>query len=127
MKLLYYADYEWIQKQGVSITGDTYMAKQYGPVPKHGEEALERLKKAGAIRIEKVKLGNYDQDRCTAVGSEEPDLSLFTSEEVAHLNSIARRFEFWTAKQMSDLTHEDWPWLSTPQNHEITLYRVSEK
>ena len=125
MKLLYYTDYEWIQKQGISVTGDTYVAKQYGPIPKHGEEVLERLKKAGAIRIDKVKLGNYDQDRCT--GLKEPDMALFGSEEVAHLNSIARRFEFWTAKQTSDLTHEDWPWLSTPQNHEITLYRVSEK
>ena len=27
----------------------------------------------------------------------------------------------------SDLTHEDWPWLSTPLGHEITLYRLSEK
>lgn len=124
-KLLYYTDYEWYQKEGISITGDVYVAKQYGPVPKHGEEALERLKKAGAIRIDKVKLGNYDQDRCT--GLKEPDLSLFTSEEVAHLSSIARRFESWTAKQMSDLTHEDWPWLSAPLGHEITLYRLSEK
>ncbi len=125
MKLLYYTDYEWIQKQGISVTGDTYVAKQYGPVPKHGEEVLEHLKKAGAIRIDKVKLGNYDQDRCT--GLKEPDMALFSSEEVVHLNSIARRFEFWTAKQMSDLTHEDQPWLSTPIGHEITLYRISEK
>ena len=125
MKLLYYTDYEWIQKQGVSITRDSYVAKQYGPVPKRGEEALERLKKAGAIRIDKVKLGNYDQDRCT--GLKEPDLSLFTTEEVAHLNNIAKRFESWTAKQMSDLTHEDQPWQSTRLGHEITLYRISEK
>ncbi len=125
MKLLYYTDYEWFQKQGASITGDAYVAMPYGPVPKHAQQTLERLKKAGAIRIEKTKVGNYDQDRCT--GLKEPDVSLFTSEEVAHLNSIARRFEFWTAKQMSDLTHEDWPWLSTPLGHEITLYRISEK
>lgn len=125
MKLLYYTDYEWYQREGISITGDVYVAKQYGPVPKHGEGALEHLKKAGAIRVEKVKLGNYDQDRCT--GLKEPDLSFFTSQEVAHLNNIARRFAFWTAKQMSDLTHEDWPWLSTPLGHEIPLYRLTEK
>lgn len=125
MKLLYYTDYEWLQKEGASITGDAYVAMPYGPVPKHAQQTLDRLKKVGAIRIEKAKVGNYDQDRCT--GLKEPDLSLFTSEEVVHLSSIARRFEFWTAKQMSDLTHEDWPWLSTPLGHEITLYRLSEK
>lgn len=125
MKLLYYTDYEWLQKEGASITGDAYVAMPYGPVPKHAQQTLDRLKKVGAIRIEKAKVGNYDQDRCT--GLKEPDLSLFTSEEVAHLSSIARRFEFWTAKQMSDLTHEDWPWQSTALGHEITLYRVSAK
>lgn len=125
MKLLYYTDYEWLQKEGASITGDAYVAMPYGPVPKHAQQTLDRLKKAGAIRIEKAKVGNYDQDRCT--GLKEPDLSLFTSEELEHLHSIARRFESWTAKQMSDLTHEDWPWQSTELGHEIALYRISEK
>jgi uncharacterized phage-associated protein/ribosome-binding protein aMBF1 (putative translation factor) len=119
MKLLYYADYEWIQKKGVSLTGDTYVAMPYGPVPKHAQQALKQLEKKGAIRIEKTKLGNYDLERC--IGLEEPDLSVLTSEEITHLGSIARRFEFWTAKQMSDLTHEDWPWLSTRLGEEIGL------
>jgi len=124
MKLLYYTDYEWLQRRGISITGDAYVAMPYGPVPKHAQQVLDHLKKTGALRIEKVKLGNYDQDRCT--GLKEPDMSLFTSEEVAHLNSVARRFESWTAKQMSDLTHEDWPWQSTELGHEIALYRLTE-
>ena len=125
MKLLYYADYERIQEKGVSITGDAYVAMPYGPMPRHGEDALKRLEKAGALRIEDRKVGDRDQKRC--IGLKEPDLSLFTSEEIERLYSIARRFEFWTATQMSNLTHEDWPWQSTELGHEIALYRVSEK
>ena len=118
-KLLYYTDYEWIRNKGASITGETYVAMQFGPVPKHIKETLERLEKAQAIRVEKAKIGNYDQDRYVIL--REPDLSVFTSEEVAHLNSVARRFESWTAKQMSDLTHEDYPWQSARLGEEIQL------
>ncbi len=118
-KLLYYTDYEWIRNKGVSITGETYVAMQFGPVPKHIKETLERLEKTQAIRIEKAKIGNYDQGRYVIL--RDPDLSVFTSEEVAHLNSVARRFESWTAKQMSDLTHEDYPWQSARLGQEIQL------
>ncbi len=119
MKLLYYADYEWIKEKGVSITGDAYVAKQYGPVPKHAEATLRRLEKSGAMRIEQVRLAQYSQERC--IGLKSPDLSIFASEEVQHLRGIAGRFECWTAKQMSDLTHEDWPWQSTRFGEEIQL------
>lgn len=118
-KLLYYTDYEWVLSRGASITGETYIAMQFGPAPKHIKETLERLEKAQAIRIERAEIGNYDQDRYVIL--REPDLSVFTSEEVAHLNSVARRFESWTAKQMSDLTHEDYPWQSTRLGEEIQL------
>ncbi len=125
MKLLYYTDYEWIQKEGVSVTGDTYVAMPFGPMPKHAQETLKRLEKKGVLRIESAKVGDYDQERYLAL--QDPDLSLFTQEERGHMDGIARRFAFWTAKQMSDLSHEDQPWQSTKLGHEITLYRISEK
>ena len=121
MKLLYYLDYEWIQKKDVSITGDIYIAMPYGPVPKRAEACLKQLAKEGVIRIEKIKSGNYDQERYLAI--KDPDYALFSREEMDHLNEIAKRFEFWTAKQMSDLSHEDWPWQSTPLGEEIVLYQ----
>ena len=122
MKLLYYTDYEWIQKQGKSITGDAYIAMHYGPVPKHAEETLTRLQKQNVLKSELSKARDYSQERYLALG--DPDLTLFMREEIDHMDEIARRFEFWTAKQMSDSTHEDWPWLSTELGEEIALYKV---
>ncbi len=119
MKLLYYTDYEWAKIQGVSITGDKYVAMPYGPVPKHAKEILGKLEESGAIQIKKCKAGTYDQERYFVL--RRPDLSVFTAEEITHLDGIARRFEFWTAKQMTDLSHEDWPWQSTPIGEEIRL------
>ena len=125
MKLLYYADYEWLEKTGSSITGDTYVAKPFGPMPKHATETLQRLEKRGAIRIEMTKVLDYDQERYLPL--EEPDASLFSREEFEHLETIARRFEHWTAKQMTNLSHEDWPWKSTRLGEEISFLRFREE
>ncbi len=122
MKLLYYTDYEWLEKTGASITGDAYVAKPFGPMPKHALEALQRLEKRGAIRVEKTKVVNYDQERYLPL--EDPDASVFTREELNHLETIARRFEHWTAKQMTNLSHEDWPWKSTRLGEEISFLRL---
>ena len=122
MKLLYYADYEWLEKTGASITGDAYVAKPFGPMPKHAIETLQRLEKRGAIRIEKTKVLDYDQERYLPL--EDPDASLFSREEFEHLETIARRFEHWTAKQMTNLSHEDWPWKSTRLGEEISFLRL---
>jgi transcriptional regulator with XRE-family HTH domain len=122
MKLLYYADYEWIQRQGRGITGDSYLAMHYGPMPRHAEETLKRLQKQNVLKMELSRMGDYSQERYLAL--RDPDMTLFTREEIDHMDEIAKRFEFWMAKQMSDLTHEDWPWLSTELGEEIALYRV---
>ncbi len=119
MKLLYYADYEWIRKRGVSVTGDVYVANHYGPVAKHAKEVLNSLKERGIVRIEKARIGGYDQERYLVL--QDPDLTMLATEEIAHLEQVGRRFESWTAKQMTELTHEDWPWQSTPLGGEIKL------
>ena len=124
MKLLYYTDYEWLEKTGASITGDAYVAKPFGPMPKHALATLQRLEKRGAIRVEKTKVVDYDQERYLPL--EDPDAALFTREELEHLETIARRFEHWTAKQMTNLSHEDWPWKSTRLGEEISFLRLRE-
>ena len=125
MKLLYYTDYEWLEKTGASITGDAYVAKPFGPMPKHALATLQRLEKRGAIRVENTKIADYDQERYLPL--EDPDAALFTREELEHLQTIARRFEHWTAKQMTNLSHEDWPWKSTRLGEEINFLRFREE
>ncbi|MBI3319951.1 MAG: DUF4065 domain-containing protein [Candidatus Omnitrophica bacterium] len=122
MKLLYYADYEWIQKKGRSLTGDVYIALQYGPVPKRATDTLHRLKERGIIRIEKTKLGDHDQERYLLL--KEPDFSVFTREEIDHLAEIAQRFAHWSATQMTNLSHEEFPWQSTKLKEEILFFRA---
>lgn len=120
MKLIYYADYEWIQKKNTPLTGDTYIAFQHGPVPKHSDDVLAEMEKQQWIQCAKTKFHDYDQNRYIALVKEEQ--KFLTHDELHHLEEIARRFEHWTAVQMSESTHEEWPWLTARVGEEIKLY-----
>lgn len=43
-KILYFADQKHLSKYGRSITGDTYIAMQYGPVPSCVDDILKALR-----------------------------------------------------------------------------------
>ncbi|MBI1976835.1 MAG: DUF4065 domain-containing protein [Candidatus Omnitrophica bacterium] len=120
MKLIYYADYEWIQKKSAPLTGDTYIALQHGPVPKHSDDVLAEMEKQQWIQCAKTKFHDYDQNRYIALAKEEQ--KFLTHDELHHLEEIAKRFEHWTATQMSESTHEEWPWLTARVGEEIKLY-----
>lgn len=43
-KVLYFADREHLSKYGRSITGDTYIAMEYGPVPSNVEDIFKAIR-----------------------------------------------------------------------------------
>lgn len=43
-KILYFADQRHLSKYGRSITGDTYIAMQYGPVPSNVDDILKAVR-----------------------------------------------------------------------------------
>ena len=86
------------------------MAMPYGPVPKNAEKLLEKMTIEGEVHMEKVVFV-YSQNKYYS--KVEHNMSIFNSQELGHIENIAKRFEHWTAKQMSDLTHDEYPWQTT--------------
>lgn len=112
MKLLYYSDFEFYSKQRKMITGDSYLAQTFGPVPERAEGLLKKMAEEGKIHIDQDSSRKYPQTRYYP--KREPDMSVFSAAEVEHLEEVARRFEHWSASQMSNQTHEEYPWRITP-------------
>ena len=123
MKLLYYVDFEFFEKQGRSITGDQYVAQPYGPVPQQAEALLKKMEKAGKLHSEKLLVRDREQVKYFA--QEQHALSFFDKEEFIHIDNVAQRFECWTAGQMSNQTHEEYPWrvtrLGDPIDYRLVL------
>lgn len=123
MKLLYYVDFEFYAKEKRSITGDFYLAKQYGPVPEHAELLLKKMIEEGTIVSERLMLGEYEQTKYFP--KREANMTVFDHKEREKIENVARRFEHWSAKQMSDLTHEEHPWQVTSIGQRIDYQLVS--
>ncbi len=120
-KLLYYIDfdrYEY-QESTKSVTGDTYLAWKMGPVPKHYTKILARLAKTDAI--ETSLLDGPDDYLPTEVytAKKEPDLSVFSEDEMFILDRVIRKYGALTGKQLEYLTHGEAPFVATEQSQEI--------
>lgn len=111
-KLLYYSDFEAQQLLGHSLTGSQYIANHFGPVPQNIDQLLKKMIETKLIHAEETLLGDKKQTHLYA--KVPADMTIFTREENNLIVNISKRYEFWTASQMSRQTHEEFPWRVTP-------------
>jgi hypothetical protein len=118
-KILWFADVEYYERHGESITGDQYIKRQFGPVPKHALAVLDGLEQAGAIvSREAVYFGKPKKEFWSL---REPDISNFDPNAIA----IIDRMIAWicldhTAASISERTH-DLLWESAEMGETIPL------
>lgn len=128
-KLLYFADFDFYERQQTSITGDVYMALPMGPVPSALEEITEEMEKSQVLSIERVpEREGYNPTeiyRCRI----EPNMSVFSNEERAMLDRIVLKYGHLNGKQLEDLSHAEAPYIGTKLREEIpyelAFYRLA--
>ena len=49
-KVLWFSDARTFEAMGMPVTGETYIRRQYGPVPQHINEILDELAREGQIQ-----------------------------------------------------------------------------
>lgn len=106
-KLLFYADFYSYKKQGVGITGLSYKAIQYGPVPERWD-ILYGLIDDIEHEIVSFASGNSGERLVSQI---EPDMSVFTPEQQSILDEIVYKLKDKTANQLSELSHQEDAWL----------------
>ena len=105
-KILWYSDVISLQMRGETITGETYVKQQYGPVPKHILETLKKLEKRGDIVVRQADYHGYPKRDLIAMTK--PDFSMFTSEEISIVDDVLREVCYnHTASSISMSTHDD--------------------
>jgi putative zinc finger/helix-turn-helix YgiT family protein len=112
-KLLFYADFGHFRDFGASISGSPYLAMQFGPVPQHYPWIEEDLLEGGDLLAKEIFFKNGDS-HVTMSAAREPDLSVFSGEEIATLRRVERVLGHKTSKRLSELSHEERAWAETP-------------
>ncbi|MBW2039213.1 MAG: DUF4065 domain-containing protein [Deltaproteobacteria bacterium] len=118
-KHLFYADFKHCKEYTLSITGSRYARIPYGPAPDNWNHYLALLIEEGALRVEEVYYPNdVIGERLVAEGK--PDLALFSDTELKILASVKEHFKGWSAKKISDFSHDEKGYLETPNSRLIS-------
>ena len=124
-KILYFADMSHLNKYGRPITGDTYIAMKYGPVP------------SSIYDMVKIVRGDswYVQDELKAFFSvndkylnplREADLAYLSKSDIDELDEAIKRYRNADFSTMTSLSHGS-AWKSAwddPNRDEITVHDI---
>lgn len=104
-KVAWHADILAYRTLGDSVTGETYIKRQFGPTAKHMLPVLRELEKDGAIAIRDDSYYGYDKTEYIAL--KRADVSVFDAEEVDIINMMIRYVcDENTAASISAKTHD---------------------
>lgn len=120
-KILWFADSIAYRQQGASITGETYVKRQHGPVPKHILATLRELQDEGAILVsEKETVFGHKMRHFHSL--KKPSDELFSPMEIQVVDILLKEIcTNHTASSISDVSH-DQVWDAANMGEEIPFF-----
>lgn len=121
-KILYFCDFDYYEQFEEQLIGARYIRNHYGPTPVEFGVIVKDMVSDGLIEEVKTKYFNKEQTKYIPVV--EPDLSVLSGQELNHIDEEIERLGSYTAKELSDFSHKDVPWIVTPEGKEIPYETV---
>ncbi|MBQ7774115.1 MAG: DUF4065 domain-containing protein [Bacteroidales bacterium] len=119
-KMLFYADFLAYRDMGMSLTGLSYRALNYGPVPERWDRIYSQFDE---VRLEpKV---NGDKEGMIFIPEGDADLSFFSAEELKILDLVCGRFSECSAAEISKISHEEPAWIECSSKHSRIPYEYA--
>jgi len=121
-KILYFCDFDYYEKYEEQLIGAKYIRNHYGPTPVAFAKIVKEMIDDNQLIEVKTKFFNKDQAKYIPV--REPDLSMLTGQELMLIDKEIERLGGKTAKELTDFSHKDVPWIATPEGKEIPYEAV---
>lgn len=122
-KLLFYIDFRHYQQHGRSITGISYKAIEWGPVPRNYGAMYNFLADERYIDIEEREVGEMivwkEKMKSTADGSP------LEEEEIRTLESVVAKMKGKNTRQIVDMSHEESAWKENVKHKAFISYEYS--
>lgn len=125
-KLLFYSDFLSYQKTGSSITGLSYRAIPFGPVPADYDKVFLRLTDDGKIEINEIgyENGQYGEVIKAKENIEDKKTEdLLNGEEVSVLNEVTKKFKKSSSRDLVKVSHKEQAWLENHEKREKISYQ----
>lgn len=107
-KLLFYSDFLAYLRYGKSITGQEYQALRLGPAPRRFLPIRKKMVEDGSLTV--IERDHYGHSQQKPLARRNADLSAFSAEEIALVDSVICSFHDANAKEVSDWSHEFAGW-----------------
>lgn len=125
-KLLYFIDFDYYEKYEEQLIGATYMKNQYGPTPLEFRKIVEQMISGGELIEVKHKYFDYPQRKYLPL--RKPNLSGLRGNEIEIIDNVLARLSDMNAREISEYSHNDVPWLTTETGkvieYEAVFYRT---
>lgn len=102
-KILFHSDFRAFRKYGKPITGQKYKKDERGPVPVHIKPVQMEMEKRHDILVIEEEVYGLIQRR--VVPLRQPDLTVFTGQDIAVVDEIIKELWNKTATQVSAESH----------------------
>lgn len=129
-KLLYFIDFDYYEKFEDQIMGLCYIKNHFGPTPIIFEKVIQEMIDDNLIEPIKSKYYQHEQKKFLTNPAIEPNLTILNGKEKEHIDWELRRLSDLNATMLSNLSHQDVPWISAeegkPIDYESVFYRTKE-
>lgn len=112
-KILYLVDFSWFVKTGSSMSGLSYRSLPRGPVADQFFQMTDEMFESGQVQIESKGAALLFSN------TELPSYVELSQEELAHIKSVAEKWQSADTQTIVDFTHTQSPWTLTPPGAEI--------
>jgi DNA-binding transcriptional regulator YiaG/uncharacterized phage-associated protein len=118
-KLLFYTDFYAYKKRVMAISGLSYKAITFGPVPQRWDRVYSLM---DDITTEEVDFdGNFTGNKL--VSNVKPDMNVFDEFECGVLEAVAKTFSEATSNTMTKMSHEEKAWLEYKDTRDSIDFR----
>lgn len=107
-KILYFADMIAFRASGTPLTGVEYQRQPFGPTARHLGWALDRLQADAKISVSDEEYWGFRKFVFRSLKA--PEVGCFSNEEIDLLHEVKEFVCGRSAREISELTHEQPPW-----------------
>jgi len=121
-KLLYFIDFNFYEKYEEQLIGATYIRNKFGPTPMEFATIVAKMIKDKEVKKVEDKYFQYDQKKYLPL--REPNLDKIKASEIKLIDEVLANLSDKTASDISEYSHNDVPWLTTPDGEKIEYESV---
>jgi transcriptional regulator with XRE-family HTH domain len=124
-KLLYFIDFDYYERYEEQIIGATYTKNHYGPTP---NEFVKIVKDMEGKDLRRIKDEYFEYPQTKYLPLREADLSRLNATEVKMIDEVLDRLAHRNAREISEYSHGDVPWITADDGdiieYESVFYRT---